>query len=385
VKNSNLYNITIEKIVHEGLGLSRLPDGKIIFVPYSLPGEKLEVFIKQDKKDFAFGRINSVLEKSDKRIEPVCPVFEKCGGCSFLHTGYETELEIKKSVLDDILKRNEIVYPEYNVIESPDRFHYRNNAQIKVTMDGELGFYQQNSLKIIPFRDRNCFLLTGNILDHLKNIDQDTLLFTKGFRIREGREIYTKGIPGEKYTKTIEYIVNKNIYELDIDGFFQVNSLTNPLFLDEVSLLVNEQVRHFLELYSGIGFFSIPLSKNKNIQNYTGVELSNTAVRHAKNNNKHNNTQVDFIAGDAEAYFEKAQDVDALLVDPPRQGLGLSLVEKIIRKKPEHIFYISCNPATYARDVRKLQEHGYSIKKISIIDNFPGTYHFELISHISCV
>ncbi len=376
--------VQIEKIVNEGVGLARDDDNKVIFIPYVLTGEEVDINITKSKKDYSLGKVRKILKPSPHRIEPQCPIFGKCGGCNFLHTTYENELNIKKEVLKDLFKRNGIEDNfKINIIKSPSRFHYRNNNQIKVDYDGHIGFFQQKSTKIIPFPEKKCLLLTKEIQNFINTLDEDILLFTKGFRIRSDEEVYKKLLATFKNDKYCYYNVNGIKYRVDIDGFFQVNNFTNSIFQDTVLSMIKSKKDYILEMYSGVGYFSIPIAKKGLAKKLDAVELSKEASKNAIYNNDLNNVKINSINSDSDKYFmESDKTPDLMIVDPPRSGMTKDIVNKIIDKKVPELIYISCGPSTYCRDIKPMLENGYEIEKFYILDNFPSTYHFEIISKL---
>ena len=258
--------IKIDKVTYKGYGLGYDENGKVAFVPYCLPEEEVEVKIIEDYKDYFVCEPVELIKKSNYRVEPKCKIFEKCGGCDFLNIEYDYEITLKKEILKEIFFRNHVHFnfDLLEVIKSPSRYFYRNNAQLKVSEKGEIGFFKERSLKVIPFPERKCLFLTQKINDFLENINDDSLLFTKGFRIRDGEEIFLKGLKGYQDNEKAIYKVNGYIYELDIDGFFQVNNFTNPFFLNKVLDLIPEGIyNNFVELFCGVGFFSIPIFNEK--------------------------------------------------------------------------------------------------------------------------
>jgi|GEM_PF-2910253 23S rRNA (uracil1939-C5)-methyltransferase len=377
--------IKIDKVTYKGYGLGYDENGKVAFVPYCLPEEEVEVKIIEDYKDYFVCEPVELIKKSNYRVEPKCKIFEKCGGCDFLNIEYDYEITLKKEILKEIFFRNHVHFnfDLLEVIKSPSRYFYRNNAQLKVSEKGEIGFFKERSLKVIPFPERKCLFLTQKINDFLENINDDSLLFTKGFRIRDGEEIFLKGLKGYQDNEKAIYKVNGYIYELDIDGFFQVNNFTNPFFLNKVLDLIPEGIyNNFVELFCGVGFFSIPIFNEKKIKNYFASEISKKAISYAKTNNILNNSNVSFYAIDSEIFLENYENIDAVFVDPPRSGLTSRLIKNIIDKKIKDIYYISCNPTTYLRDIKILLENKYEIEKLILLDNFPATYHFEIISKL---
>ncbi|MCX8058147.1 MAG: TRAM domain-containing protein [Spirochaetes bacterium] len=380
--------ITIEKVTYKGYGFGHTEEGKIIFTPFVLPGEEVEIKIKEDKKDYFIGEVKDIVKSSPYRIKPICDIFGYCGGCDFLNVDYDYEIVLKIEILKELFFRNHLEYEfenekKFEIIKSPSRFYYRNNAQLKVSEKGELGFFKEKTLRVIPFRNDICFFLTERIREFIKNLSDDILLFNKGFRIRDGIDIFLKGLKGYKEDEKAIYKVKDYYYELDIDGFFQVNKFTNPLFIEKVlEIIGDDKINNFVELYCGVGFFSIPIFINKKISNYYAYEISKKAIDYAKINNFKNNTFINFIQMDAEIAIDHVEDIDILLVDPPRSGLTERLISRIIEKKIKKLIYISCNPSTFVRDFSKLNRNGYNIDNLVFLDNFAGTYHFELISKI---
>lgn len=405
--------ITIEKVVNTGAGLGRLSNGKVIFVPFTLPSEKIKVKITGGKKDFAFGKVIDIITPSPKRSGFHCTVFTKCGGCNYGHTNYDYEIELKKAILFEILEKDTKITKEFilnelpfSILKSKNRFGYRNNAILKVDHKGNLGFFESKSLKIIPFNEF-CKLLPEEMNKYLSQIEKDIFLFTKGFRIRLGDKIYQKGIPTLKNDKFAFYDVNEFKYRVDIDGFFQVNRFNNNTFQKDVVEFIDEGIDSFVELYAGVGFFTLPIIKNKNIKNIYACELSKNAVNNAIYNiysnlgdnssteinsfktydifnekiksNIKNSFNTTFEAMDSEEFISSIDNIDTLLVDPPRAGLTNNIIKNIISKKIRKIIYVSCNPSTFARDIKSLIENNYKLKYLKMIDNFPLTYHIEVI------
>jgi len=389
--------VKINSIGANGVGVTKTKDGKICFVPFTLEDEICEIDIVENHSDYAVGKLIRVIEKSEKRIEPQCAIFEKCGGCNFLHTTYENELNIKKKVvLETLSKIGKINYEEIiNVdekgknnqnnndnflIPSKSRFHYRNNVQIKTTKDGEIGFYAPKTLKVVPFPNFKCLLLTERMQNFIDNIDKKFFLFTKGFTLRDGLKIYSAHLNYLTDSNFCEYKVNDFIYRVGISDFFQVNSFLLDRFQLEACNLVKEDFST-IELYGGVGFFSLPMAKK--LDNLLVNELSKNAISNGKFNSKQNNiNNIEFIASDASFFIKKYNDVLQIFVDPPRAGMEKEVVKIIKDSKIQRIIYVSCNPATFSRDLLDLSEKGFKLKKLKIIDNFPATYHIELISLI---
>lgn len=378
----NKETVKIESIGANAVGVSKLKDGKICFVPFSLVDEICEIEIIEDHKDYSVGMISKLIEKSDKRIEPACPIFQRCGGCNFLYTTYENEINIKKNVVLEILSK--IGKVNYNnvitFIISENRFFYRNNVQIKTTDKGEIGFYAPKTLKVVPFPNYKCLLLTKNMQDFVDNIDKNYFLFTKGFILRDGIKIYTSHLNYNTDSEYCEYKVNQFIYRVGIADFFQVNSFLLDRFQDIVVSLIDKDLST-IELYGGSGFFSLAIAKN--LKKLTVNEISKRATANGIFNAKKNNIEnIEFIPSDASIFIKRYNDAKQILVDPPRAGMEKDVIETIKNSQIKKIIYVSCNPATFARDLSILSNARFKLVNLYLIDNFPSTYHIELISEI---
>lgn len=374
--------VKINSIGANAVGVSRTKDGKICLVPFSLENEVCEIEITENYTDYSTGKIINILEKSDKRIQPECEIFELCGGCNFLHTTYENEIEIKKKILlDSLTKIGKINYQgRLTLIFSKSRFYYRNNVQIKTTSEGKIGFYAPKTLKVVPFFNFKCLLLTKRMQDFIDSIDKKYFLFTKGFTLRDGIKIYTAHLNYKTDSEFCEYKVNNFIYRVGISDFFQINNFLLDRFQKEACNLIKENLPT-IELYGGSGFFSLPIATK--VPGLLVNELSKRAISNGIYNSKQNNVNnIKFFASDAEVFIKKYNDVSQIFVDPPRGGMEKPVVETIKNSKIQRIIYISCNPATFSRDLYNLSEKGFKLKDLIIIDNFPSTHHIELIGEI---
>lgn len=375
--------IKIDSIGTNGVGVGKLEDGKTCFVPFTLASEVCQIEILENHSDYAFAKATQILEKSKDRIIPSCEIFEKCGGCNFLHTTYENEIKIKKDiVLQNISRIGKTSYnKEIEIIKTNERFYYRNNVQIKTTSNGEIGFYAPKTLKIIPFPNFKCLLLTKNMQDFIDSLDKKFFLFTKGFTLRDGLKIYSAHLNYPTDGNFCEYKVNEFIYRVGISDFFQVNTFLLDKFQNRVASLIEENLST-VELYGGAGFFSLPISKKLQILKVN--EISKRAIANGIFNAKQNNIKnIEFIASDASIFIKKFNDIEQILVDPPRAGMEKEVIDTIINSKINRIIYVSCNPSTFSRDLSLLSIAGFKLEDLYIIDNFPSTYHIEIIGKIT--
>ncbi|MGQ9615750.1 MAG: class I SAM-dependent RNA methyltransferase [Spirochaetota bacterium] len=379
--------VRIEKFIHGGFGLAR-EEGKNLLVPFSVPGDVLEVeCIKQG--EVSQGLIKSIVEPSLHRVQHRCPVFGICGGCDFDHIDYDFELEVKKAILfEDLQRIAKLADVRFDrCIRSPDPYNYRNHAQFKVSDDGRVGFFMKRSNDVIGLPELGCLLVDENINGYMLGIVRHISFHRGGFRVRcnERGEIFQKGIPGIVPDRYCYHYIKGKVFRVDIDGFFQVNKYLIPAWLDLiVEYSKPQRDDRVLDLYCGSGIIGLSLAEK--VKTVTGVEIDKKAVESAIFNRKENRVEnISFLKGDALDAMEGLGDVkhiEKIIVDPPRAGMGKNVVEKIAMIEPELLVYASCDTATLARDIRFLMERGYYLSKVSLVDMFPRTQHIETVSLI---
>ena len=439
-KNQKI-ELEIDGMSAEGNGVGHF-DGLAIFVPNSAIGDKLSVHILKVKKNIAFGKIEKILEPSPDRMDSDCPVSLKCGGCSYRHISYEAECKIKWQRVYDAFKRiGHIEPPMSEIIGSKEIENYRNKAQFPVGQANEIGFYALNSHRIIPCME--CKLqpkIFTDILEIVKawieknNISIYNELTGKGLLrhtyIRQGhfsKEIMlclcingtsisnsdnlikdlTEKIAGFKTLvlninkKKTNVIVGDKCIPIYGDGyihdtllgvefrisplsFYQVNSPQAEILYSkgaEYAELKKDDI--LLDLYCGTG--TIGLTMAKKVKKLVGVEIIPEAIEDAKLNAKENSiSNAEFICGDAKVAAKTLKDKglspNVVLVDPPRKGLTPELIDTINDMSPRRIVYISCDPATLARDSALLTSKGFSLNAVTPVDMFPRTAHVETVA-----
>ena len=391
--------VEIIDTAYGGYGIAK--DGKIIFVAHSLEGDVVDISIKKENKNFCYANINNIIEPSKYRIKAKCKYAGICGGCVFNHIEYNKQLEIKKNIV-----LNSIRNIEYNndikIIKSPNE-HYRLRVNI-IAQNGNVGFYKFNTNEFVNIDE--CIILKEKLFDKIKNFSKHNNITGSIYSIesnngkilsfadiiKQNKNIdtsYFDGITIKQKKKIKTYGIDKTNYNtyfgevpLSHKSFFQSNHYLLDEFQKNAVKYFNEDDKNVIELYAGSGFFTIAI-KNKleslNI-NYKLIssEISSDSVNIAKDIMK-------IIKEDASDTLKKINyNIDALFVDPPRDGLDKKVIENIIRIKPKKIIYISCNPMTFARDVNLLKEY-YQLIELNIIDMFPDTYHIELISCLKLI
>lgn len=399
----------IEKLDHQGRGIAFI-DGKITFIENALPGENVEIKITNEKKKFNEAVIVKRINNSSIRIKPKCPYYDECGGCNLQHIEYKNQLEYKQNKVKDILKRYADIDLNNEIIPSEEQFNYRNKVTLKV--DKKLGYYKRKSNDIV-YIDK-CELVQDNInkiIKDLNEINEFDNVYEVVIRNVNSRDIAITYYlhKDSKFTLTNEYvrkngykfnkIINKNNYKISDESkiignlsnfcfvispqaFFQVNTKqTENLYNKVIEYLKPNKDETIMDLYCGtgtIGMYATPFVKK-----VVGVEICKEAIEDAKINMKLNNVDnMEFICGDSEKVIKNInQKFDSIIVDPPRSGLTNSVITDIFRLDPKKIVYVSCDPITFARDLKLLKEK-YNVVNITPIDMFPNTYHVENIAEL---
>lgn len=399
-------HVRIQKLVYGGEGLGRLQDGRSVFVPFVLPGELVTVEITEDKQRYARGKAGQWLEISEKRIAPPCPYFGDCGGCHYQHIAYGDQIETKVDILRDLFSRNAGIDDiPLKVVELSDReYHYRNAVRLHVAQDGTLGFLQQGSNLLVPIGD--CLLVRGQLQKFLKQftLSAEDSINTVEFRWDSNDEVMiivesddlTPPEVSIDFTGSIVYqspagqvvlaggesqvfSVGDADFVVSAGSFFQSNlSIAARMVAFIQSRLPEGTDGTLFDLYCGAGLFSRFFAKG--FGKIVGIEQSPSAVADFVVNLDEFD-HIEMYEGAAEFILP---DIDAtpdvVIVDPPRTGLAGSVVDWLAERQVPWVAYVSCDPATLARDVKRLVRQGYTLSEVAFFDQFPQTYHIETIS-----
>ena len=383
--------VNILKFDHFGRGIGKIKD-KIVFVDKALPGEIVDVIITKEKKNFCEGRINEIKRKSNDRIDSVCPFYDKCGGCNFLHATYETEKDFK------INKGKELIGNVDKFYETKD-LNYRNKVTLHVK-DNKIGFYREGTNEIVMID--YCYLLNNKInkvIHDLKLINigdynigkiiiktnQDKILldvngevdnfFIDFFRYVDTIISNKKIVKGKGF---LEEIIDNKKFKITSDAFFQVNKEG----LENISIIIknylkNKKIDKVLDLYSGTSLWGILISDY--VHNVECVEVNKEACINARENIKTNNIEnIHIINGKVEDYIDTFQNIDLVIIDPPRSGLDKKTREYLKTIKSKYLIYVSCDMQTLKRDLEELKEI-YKIDEVDLVDMFKRTYHCESV------
>ena len=340
--------ITIERIAFGGAGIGRLEDGRVCFVHGTLPGERVLVRVMKSKKNLVEADLVKLLEASPRRVVPKCLVFGECGGCAYHHADYELQLEIKTSQVIELLRRvggisDVEVRP---MLPSPEQWAYRNRLSVH-TDGGDVGFYHRKSHQLVDVA--TCPIASEEVNQLLAELRKKPPRHSGRLTLREaGAE----------------------------RGFTQVNSSAANLLTDAVSELAG-CADFLIDAYCGSGFFSKRLLPH--FKRIHGIEWSEGAVRTANETATEKET---YVAGSVEAHLSQALLSGAaaettLLLDPPAEGLSPDAMRAILENPPAKVVYVSCDPATFARDAKKLSVL-YGIGRVQPVDMFPQTAEIEL-------
>ncbi|MCS7283354.1 MAG: class I SAM-dependent RNA methyltransferase [Anaerolineae bacterium] len=400
--------ISLTGIAHGGAAFGR-HEGKVVFVPYALPGETVRAEVVEDHRHYAHARLLEVVEASPDRVSPPCPYFgpEGCGGCHWQHAAYEAQLRMKAQVVMDQLSRiGGILDPSVRpTIPDPSGWSYRNQARFHPAPEGGLGFYVGESRAVVPIE--NCLILHPLLADLYDAVDLE-LPGLRALTLRAGvatgermlileteddePPILEIDIPVSCVllrsdgalltligTSSFTEIVAGRRYRVSAPSFFQANTHQAGelvrLVLEYLDLTGEETV---LDGYCGVGLFTVPLAERAGL--VIAVESDPYAVEDLLVNTE-GMENVEVVEGPIEAVLPDVEEhLDAAVVDPPRTGMTPEALEGLIRLAPEQLVYVSCDPATLARDARRLAEAGYRLVEVQPVDMFPQTYHIETVS-----
>lgn len=402
--------LKIEKLTSEGSGLARV-EGKVVFVPQAVPGDTVEAQIENEGKDYDEASLLRITEKSPDRTDPPCPYFNRCGGCQLQHITYEAQLRWKQEIVLDALKRiGHIQDPQVEkIIPSPTIWNYRSRIQLQKDQKGSIGFFQAKSHDVVEIEE--CKIANEKLNEKLKELlnefkrkpedkvspQEEELKSQVGVlkpetEKKSEKEKIEKKSKDKRSTKETE---DKSAtgesqwpLELRIDdstSFTQINPEQNENLVKFVLEYANVQrMDQVFDLFSGSGNFTFPLAGQSG--HVWAIEKSKAAIQEGEKRAADNHiSNITWKHGSVSRLLtqlnKKGFHCHVLVADPPRRGLD-ETIEEILKIKPKKIVYVSCNPATFARDVRQFTKSGYSLDKCQPFDMFPQTVHVEIIGFL---
>ncbi|MDT5268251.1 MAG: rRNA (uracil1939-C5)-methyltransferase [Acidobacteriota bacterium] len=385
-----LLDVRVERILPGGVGLAHA-EGQTLFVSLAAPGDLARVRVDSTRGRAAFASIVEVLEPSPARTEPPCPYFGRCGGCDFQQLTYEAQLAAKAEIIRDCLRRVAHTEPpdEIEVVPSPEVWRYRSRARWQHDpVRRHLGYYERGSHRVCDVAE--CPVAAPPVAERLAHLremmSEGSLPQAPEFEAVAGDEgvaLEPTVAPGDE-REQVRRIGGEN-YRFDAGCFFQINhALLEPLVEEGLRGTV-EGGDIALDLYSGVGLFTLPLARR--FKQVIAVEGNPASAEYARRNLSDSlltNARVETSAvGDWLAHDStKPVRADFILLDPPRAGAEPEAIRAIIALKPAHISYVSCDPATLARDLRLLLDAGYSLATLRAFDMFPQTHHVETVVHL---
>ncbi len=381
--------LEIERIVPGGAGLAHA-GGRTIFVGLAAPGDHLRVRINQTRGRIAFASILEIIKPSPARVEPLCPYFGRCGGCDFQQLNYEAQLDAKLQIIRDCLRRIARLEPpaEIPITPSPLRWNYRSRAQWQFDpLRRHLGYFERGSHQVCDVVE--CPVIVSSLqerLNSLRELARDgSLPEETEFQAVAGDEGAALAPPvSPNAVREVSRHIGGNRYSFNADGFFQINHELLPTLI--AAALGDAHGERAIDLYCGVGLFTLPLALK--FTHVTGVEANETAIHSARSNLQNAQLNNAFFECAKVSDWLKAQNhegtpVDLILLDPPRAGAEEGAINSIIALSPRRISYVSCDPATLARDLKYLIEGGYLLDSVSAFDMFPQTHHVETVAHLS--
>ena len=432
MKKNEIYTLTCLDDTRLGSGIVKV-DNQVVFVPNLLIGEVAKIKIVKVNKNYAYGRIEEIIKKSDFRKEAECAHARICGGCSYQHIQYKEQLRIKERQMKDLFGRNvDESIDVLPVIGCEDSFYYRNKAQFPVRVENnevKMGFYRNHSNDIVPCKE--CMIQSHEINEIYKYIQSKLtpdmanglrhIFIRVSYYTKEGQVVFIGAsekrllplvndlkskfhivsilfnyntrndnvIIGEKYKVLYgrDFIYEQCLglkIQLHFKSFFQVNPIQmEKLYQCAIEMAELDGHQTCIDLYAGTGTIGLSIASKANY--VTGVEIVPEAVTNANENAKINAiSNYTCICMDASAFAAKHKNekIDVLFVDPPRKGMSEQGINDILTMSPDTIIYVSCNPETLFRDLKLFQENGYHCLKIQPVDMFAQTLGLENIAKL---
>jgi tRNA/tmRNA/rRNA uracil-C5-methylase (TrmA/RlmC/RlmD family) len=363
--------LTIADIAFGGEGVARIEDF-VIFVPFVLVGEVIEAQITETKKRFGRARLLRVIQPSPDRVTPACRYFGDCGGCQYQHIAYASQLQLKHKQICDLFQRiggfdPAVVAP---LVPCPQPYGYRNRIMIRTQWDKfkqglNIGFIRADNRLVVDIEE--CPIAEPALNEEIKHVRQHP--------------------PPKGGLKVVLRISPEN-WNVPRDSFFQNNFFLLPKLVEVTGeRLRNAGTEHLVDVYCGVGFFGIELAKL--VKSFVGVELDRLAIQAARENAfSHDVSNGEFIAGAAEDLLPGllqrfTPNATTVLLDPPRKGCARHMLELLRQIRPRQVIYVSCHPATMARDLNTLcADDVFSLAQVTPLDMFPQTQHVETIADL---
>ncbi len=384
----DLVTVRIESLVAGGAGLSRLPDGRVFFVQYAAPGELVEAEVEKVHADYLQGAAVRVLEPSPDRVEPPCALFGQCGGCQLQHISYEAQLAAKTAIVREQFLR--IAHMPDAPVEpmhgTADPWAYRNNIRLSTGRRfGDVGFIHRQGRGLLKVE--HCDIAdpwVNELLPQLQGKGSGIHQVLLRRSAATGSFLIQPEIPGlERETGQVNYTdrLGGHDFQVSTHAFFQVNAAQAEEMVRLIGESLPESGDLFVDAFAGVATFAVIFAKR--FRSVLAIEENGSAAKDAIVNIAAT-PNVEIVAGKVEEVLPALPSPpDAIVLDPPRAGCWPEVLEAISRFRPRVVVYVSCNPATLARDARVLVDAGYSLDRVTPLDMFPQTGHIECVTRFS--
>jgi tRNA/tmRNA/rRNA uracil-C5-methylase (TrmA/RlmC/RlmD family) len=376
VENSVSFNVgdrlevEIADMAFGGDGVGKV-DGFVVFVPFVIVGEVVLVEITERKSDFARARLLEVITPSPDRVDPKCQYFGECGGCQYQHIDYEAQGRIKLEQVRNLFVRVGGFAPEVvgELIPCPAPYGYRNRIMIRRQWDkfqqkAIYGFLRAESRLVVDLE--RCEIAEEALNDQLQQVRENP-------PARNMQKVVLRMMPDD--------------WELHRDSFFQNNFSLLPKLVETVrGRLADAGTKFLVDAYCGIGFFSLSMADL--VEGFVGIDIDKQCILPARKNLAERGIENgEFIQGKTEEQMDALlerfpADDTTLILDPPRKGVHKEGLEMLANANPRQVIYVSCHPATLARDLKWLCEQGYELKSVTALDMFPQTQHVECVADL---
>ena len=382
-----VVDLRIERLTNLGTGVGRI-DGWVVMVPFVIPGERVRARIFRNFQNYSEADLIEVLEASEDRVAPVCPLFQRCGGCQLQHLDYRRQLEEKRNRVEELMeKQGGIRYPVAPTVGSPREYGYRSKLTPhynRPAPDGSqpIGFLEQGKRnRIVDVAQ--CPIATERINEALPTARAAARREGGRKRRRRGGTLLLRDVLEGVITDP-QAVVSERVgpysFQFKAGEFFQNNPFILPRMVDHVvGEASSAGIRFLVDAYCGVGLFAV--SAASHFEAVAGVEISEPAIRWAQANARIAGVDnARFLTGRAEAIFRGLSfppGDTTILIDPPRKGCDAGFREQLLHFAPRKVVYVSCDPATQARDLKEFVAGGYQVRHIQPFDLFPHTRHIE--------
>ncbi len=402
------FEVELAALVYGGEAMGRLPDGRAVFVPFALPGEKVRLRLVEEKRGFCRAELLQVIRPSPQRITPRCVHFSVCGGCHYQHLPYSDQLRTKEAIVREQLERIAgLADPPVKPIRpSAQEWNYRNALQFHLTPEGKIGYQKSGSHQVVPISEchlpeapldglwRQLDFEPGSGLERIElrlGDNDEALLELEGsepnppdFSVDFPISAVYQSPAGKMVLSGGESILIEVLgfpFQVSAGSFFQVNTPQAEAMVKHVLELVQVQGSRqstVLDLYCGVGLFSAFLAPLAG--RVVAVEAAPSACEDfAANLDRFDNVELyQGLAEETLPYLDVKPDV--VVADPPRAGIAAPALDALIAMQPPALVYVSCDPSTLARDTRRLVKAGYTLEQVTPFDLFPQTFHIEAIA-----